>query len=206
MKRYGPSLVALCLLAVVSSRASADLLVIGTLTGPGADPPNFITPAVGTFTGSLDVSGSTATLTFSVTFPDIDHDLIGGFLGASFQDFSGPFTGDVRNYDSSTDPGDPSHLDSLDLGPTALTGTWSSSEFWDPFLYPGENPLTPALVSDLFAGNIYFDIQTEEFPTGEVRGQLAVVPEPSTLALSLIGIAGLAAAAKRRRARQVIAG
>jgi hypothetical protein len=71
-------------------------------------------------------------------------------------------------------------------------GTWASSD---------SRPLTPALVSDLLQGNVYFDIQTQEFPTGEIRARLAPTPEPSILCLSLLCAAGLGLAGlKRRRA------
>lgn len=46
----------------------------------------------------------------------------------------------------------------------------------------------------LLTGNLYVNIHTETFPSGELRGQL--VPAPG--ALTLLGIAGLTAARRRR--------
>ncbi|HVP30390.1 MAG TPA: CHRD domain-containing protein [Myxococcota bacterium] len=54
-------------------------------------------------------------------------------------------------------------------------------------------------ITDLLAGNTYFNIHDAVFPGGEIRGQLipAVVPEPGTL--SLLGLATLGLAVARRR-------
>jgi hypothetical protein len=49
--------------------------------------------------------------------------------------------------------------------------------------------------------NMYFNVHTTTFGGGEIRGDLAVVPEPSTYALVATGVAGLGALARRRRQR-----
>lgn len=55
--------------------------------------------------------------------------------------------------------------------------------------------LTPAEEADLFFGRWYVNIQTAEFPEGEIRGQIqlgaAVVPEPEEYAaIACLGLAG----------------
>jgi len=55
--------------------------------------------------------------------------------------------------------------------------------------------LTPAEEADLFFGRWYVNIQTAEFPEGEIRGQIqlgsAVVPEPEHYAtIGCLGLAG----------------
>lgn len=42
-------------------------------------------------------------------------------------------------------------------------GTWSSND---------ENPLSNDLVDDLIGGDVYVNIHSEEYPDGEIRGQL----------------------------------
>lgn len=57
---------------------------------------------------------------------------------------------------------------------------------------PASDP--QANLAALFAGGLYLNIHTVAFPSGEIRGQ--IVPTPSSLAL--LGVAGLAAARRRR--------
>lgn len=177
MKRFGFALVASCALLSLPSRAGADFVVQGTLDGSQEVPPT-PSPATGTFTGVLSLTGGTAVLTFTVNYTG----LIGGVVvAAGFHNAPPGFVGpSVRDYDPM-----------LFTSPDGIfMGTWTSSD---------AQPLTPALVSELFAGNIYFEIATQEFPTGEIRGQLQVVPEPATVWLALLGAAGIGLAGLVRR-------
>ena len=58
--------------------------------------------------------------------------------------------------------------------------------------------LTGQQVTDLMNGNLYVNIADSVFPSGEIRGQLEVVPEPSTLALVGAGVLGLLARCRRQ--------
>ena len=59
--------------------------------------------------------------------------------------------------------------------------------------------ITPAQVASLFGGNMYFNIHDSTFPSGEIRGQLQVVPEPSTLALVGLGVTGVVVRARNKK-------
>jgi len=59
--------------------------------------------------------------------------------------------------------------------------------------------ITPQEVSWLYAGYLYMNVHTSTFPGGEIRGQLLLVPEPSTVALVGLGLVAVAVSLRRRR-------
>ena len=56
-----------------------------------------------------------------------------------------------------------------------------------------------ALIAAMIGGSAYLDMPDAGFPTGEIRGQLGPVPEPATLTLVGLGLAGAAFRRSRRR-------
>ncbi len=61
-----------------------------------------------------------------------------------------------------------------------------------------------AFLAGIAAGNTYVNIHTTRFTGGELRGQLAQVPEPASWAMLIVGF-GLIGSSLRRRTRVTIA-
>ena len=60
-----------------------------------------------------------------------------------------------------------------------------------------------ALASGLAAGKAYLNIHTQQFPGGEIRGFLQLVPEPGTLVLAAAGALALLPRRRRSHAGQI---
>lgn len=64
-----------------------------------------------------------------------------------------------------------------------ITGTWSFDD--------AVNPLTEVLAQALLDGEIYINLHTEDFSSGEIRGQLSAIPLPGAVLMMLSALAVL---------------
>jgi len=77
-------------------------------------------------------------------------------------------------------------------------GSWSGSFGVFEYTQSGSLILPEDREDDLFAGDTYINVHTFKHGGGEIRGQISLVPEPTTLLTVLAGL-GIFAARRRKR-------
>lgn len=202
------------LVILSSSSASADTILIAEMTNAKENPPAVPTTSTGTqrpasfgaalftlnddmtalsFTASIfniDVTGTQTADTFdnltaahihasATVTPTTNAGVVWGFFGLPFNDINPT---DTMLFPFSS----------------AVGGIFTSK--WD--LTEGNNTTLLAQLPNILSGRSYINFHTVQFGGGEIRGELAPVPEPSTMILVGLGGLGIVRAA-RRRARQV---
>ena len=93
--------------------------------------------------------------------------------------------------------------------PSAVSGTYSNtfdltmaSTYTSAFVTAHGGTAASAeaaFIAGLNSFQTYANIHNANFPGGEIRGQLAQVPEPATIALVLLGVAGIMSRWPKRR-------
>jgi hypothetical protein len=199
---------ALLLMLLASPRAQATTILIANLTHdqePGAGP---LTTSTG---GPRPLSFGTATfvlndamteLSMSVTVFNIDvtgtqtADTFDNLLNAHIHCCAPPGTNAGVRWGFLGAPDNDNNPDNLVVTPfaTGVGGTFTS--IWNQPEGNAGTTLTTNLPG-ILAGQSYINFHTVQFTGGEIRGQIEVVPEPSTMLLIGSGLAG--AIARRRR-------
>lgn len=85
-----------------------------------------------------------------------------------------------------------------------VSGLWTDADATADQNIGGSTKLLSASLDDLFAGNLYFQLHSNTYTsannTGILRGQVHEVPEPVTVALSMLSLGALGMATRRRMA------
>ena len=183
-------LIALALIGLALAVPARAMIFTGTLTGTAEVPPND-SPGTGSVTVDMDVAAHTLS------------------IHASWAGLLSPTT--IAHIHCCTTPSAPpaTMVPSFTGFPTGVTsGTYeqtfdtSQASSWNPAFVTAAGSVSAAetaFFNGLMAGNAYFNIHTEMFPAGELRANLAPIPEPSTYALLLAGLAAVGGMAARRR-------
>lgn len=190
-------LLASAVVAYVAPAAADERIFVATLSGAAESPP-VASPGSGSVRVTIDDA------TFMMRVQASFADLLGGTTAAHIHCCTAlPGTGIVGVATvTPTFTGFPGGVTSGSYDHTfdmSLASSWNAS-----FLAASGGATAPALarlMTGIDDGAAYFNIHTTAFGGGEIRGFLAPIPEPSTYALMLAGIALVAGAARRVRPR-----
>lgn len=164
--------------ALLPFAASATTKVYSFNLDAGQEVPAVASPAAGSFQLTVDDVANTISFGFAA------FNLQGAVVGAHIHEAAAGMSGDVKY----------NLLANVDMSGTVF-GTPNS------FGFSGINKGVGALAGEINEAPwmYYVNVHTTAFGGGEIRGQLAPIPEPSTYALLAIGL-GVVGLAKRRRA------
>jgi len=166
------NLLAVLGLVLAAAPLSAATVFSTTLSGANETPPN-----ASAGTGSMLVTLLADTLTVDVTFSGLSAPAAAAHIHCCgpvevAEPIAVPFNsfpaGTSGSFTASFDLTSASSYTSAFL--TANGGTAASAE--------------PIFIANLNAGQTYGNIHTSNFPGGEIRGQLAAIPEPASIFLA----------------------
>jgi len=114
----------------------------------GQEVPPVVTPATGT--ASLSLNASRTELTFNITVQGLSSPMTLAHFHRAAVGVNGPVVRTITG----------------DFSGNTASGVWRATD---------AEPLTPALVAEILAGNIYLNVHTTMHGLGEIRGQLDVI-------------------------------
>ncbi|MGH7231033.1 MAG: CHRD domain-containing protein [Nitrospiraceae bacterium] len=214
MLRLGVNLLLASLMVLFAGTgAHADTILFANLTNAQENPPAIPTTSAGSprpasfGTATFGLNDARTAMTFSSTVFNID------FTGAQTPDVNDnltvahihagpnvtPNTNGPVVWGFFGTPFNDNNPNDVVVNPfsTGVGGTISGK--WDAL--EGNNTTLTAQLSNIQEGRSYINFHTTQFPGGEVRGAITVVPEPSALVLFGTGAVGLFGLDRLRRRR-----
>jgi len=180
---------------VASAAFATPVEYTATLSGPAESPAN---ASPGTGFADVIFDSTLHTLAISVNFSG----LVGTTMAAHIHCCTAvPFTGTAGV--ATQTPSFAGFPAGVTSGTYAQTFDTSLASFYNPTFVTAQGGTVAgaeaALAAGLASGRTYFNIHTNVFPTGEIRGFLeATTPEPSTFGLAAMAVGGLLALRRKR--------
>jgi hypothetical protein len=166
------------------------------LNGASESPVN---GSPGTGTGTVTIDDVLNTLSLAVTFSGLTGNTTASHIHCCTA-VAGAGTAGV----ASTTPSFPAFPLGVTSGSASFTLDETLASSWNGAYITANGGTTAsaftALQSGINAGKAYLNIHTSTFGGGEIRGFLVPVPEASTYAMMLGGLAAVAGLVRRRRA------
>jgi hypothetical protein len=193
-------------IALASCLPAAPITFSATLTGPAEEPP-VPSPGIGAALVTIDPVAHTMVINTSFS------GLLGTTTMAHIHVINGPNdanTSDTVGPVATTTPTFPNFPLGVTAGSYFRTfDTLNTSTYNNPAWLNGSAALNPTLTPieaaelELFRGitegRAYFNIHTNAFPGGEIRGFLTPIPEPATLGGMAVGLSLLTLVHRRRK-------
>jgi hypothetical protein len=179
----------------VPASAHSELFVLSATMNAGQEvqTPSVVSPAIGSFQAVYD-DATNKFVYISIAGQGLLGDTISGLHIHGIGPLGGP-------------PGSNSGI-ALGLDNMAVTTVGDAFFFntTDKGGLPGVDDATTFNQTEeghLLAGRSYINLHTSLYPSGEIRGQIAAVPEPETYALMLAGLGLVGWVTARRRTKIV---
>jgi hypothetical protein len=190
--KYALPIIATALVATAIPAQAATLFKAAPLSGANETVPN---PSTATGGGTLLLSDDQNTINVFLNWVGLTGPAVGAHVHCcALPGANGPVAIDFGPPSTST--GSLTRTYDLTLASTYSNGFRTAN---------GGTAATArtAFLAGLFSGRAYYNVHTARYPGGEIRGQLAAVPETATWGMMIIGF-GLVGGAMRVRRRDAL--
>ena len=202
MKKVLFAFAAAIALTVLSAPVKADILVFTAALSGANEVPAVNSPGTGNAVVTVDTVANT--MTVSATFSGLLPTTAGGATSGTTASHIHCCTPPGANAGvATTTPSFPGFPLGVTSGTFLNTFNLTLASTYNPAFVTLQggtvNGARIAFLAGLQGGQTYFNIHTNAFGGGEIRGQLQPVPEPATMILLGTGLAAVAGRKLRRR-------